>query len=216
MEKVNLEKYDNIVILAPHPDDEVLGCSALFSDKNRPKLSICYVSDGCFYNYPTIRSKEAREIRFKELDRLCTKLNIPYTYFKIRDTHIEESYNEFCNGIREHCEKNKLYGKRVAWFMPNQDESHKDHVKTMQHFHHMKYFDIKAKDKAKWETYQYEIWTPMPKTRYYLEIDIDFKRDLLSYYPSQMEDVPYIEGLIGLNKYRGLQILNNHPIEAFW
>lgn len=217
MKELNLDKCDKIVILAPHPDDEVLGCFSLFSKPEwLEKLIVCYVTDGCFYDYPNVRSQQARSIRKKELEELCENFNIAYHCMNIRDSHTKESKGIFFEQLHKLMKLNGLYSEKTAWFVPHQDERHEDHKCLRGFLSSYFFFHVSEKDRLKHKIYQYEVWTPMTDETYYHKISPARKASAMkSYYPSQLEKMPYIEGILGLNRYRGLQMLVDEHREVF-
>ncbi len=61
----------NIVVLAPHPDDEILGCTSVLKNHAESNLWVILVTNGdCF-------GKVSSEIRMKESQQALSLLNIP-------------------------------------------------------------------------------------------------------------------------------------------
>ena len=216
IKKLDLQKYEKVIILAPHPDDEVLGCHSVLFNKNiRDKITILYLTDGCFYDYPKVRSAKARDIRKKELELLCAHYNFDYKYFGFKDTHLSENVINAKEVIKKYLKDNNLLDKSIAWFVPHSNESHEDHKAAYKVYRALCYDTACAAKFYYWDSYYYEIWTPIQKFNQYEQIYTLYKKQMLNFYQSQMQDVPYIEGIFGLNRYRGLQMLANEHREVF-
>jgi LmbE family N-acetylglucosaminyl deacetylase len=216
MKELNLDKYDKIVILAPHPDDEVLGCYSLFSRlKWLAKLHIVYLTNGCFYDYPNIKSEKAASIRKAELENLCDIFEIPYYCMNIKDTHLKENKGEFLNKMLIAAKLFDFENKKIAVFMPHKDEKHEDHKCVYDFMEHFWFNNIKHSQKLNWSFFYYEVWTPMTGKDYYHIINPELKKKAIEFYPSQIEKVPYIDGILGLNRYRALQAVSDDYREVF-
>lgn len=218
LEQLELNDYDKIVIFSPHPDDELLGCSSiLFNEELRDKLNIVYLTDGCFYNYPTIRSKEAATIRKRELENLCATLKINHYYCGIRDTHLGDT-NE--DTIKEMIENALVLfdctnDKKIAFFVPHQKEIHDDHRQAFFKVRNaILALNILTKNNTK--LYEYEVWAHMEKPTYFGTVD-PYKKAyyMKTIYASQNTGLDYIESILGSNKYRGMQQLTKNYYEVF-
>ena len=210
MEQLNLNNYNDIIILAPHPDDELLGCSSILFNKNlKDKISIMYLTDGCFYDYPNIRSKRAAEIRKKELTIFCKYYGFNYHYCGIKDSHLNEHFIEFGQNLTKVLQE-KDWSKTML-LIPHSKELHDDHscIEGMLQF----YLNTVTKQ---FDILRYEVWTPMLRPKYYLKINpVEKERAMNLFYSSQMTKFNYVKGILGLNRYRGLQMLCNSHFEAF-
>ncbi len=73
--------YDNILIIAAHPDDEFLGCGGtiLKALNEKKKVHICFTTDGS--KYPPWNGKEInKERRLSEIKKIYEKLKISGLY----------------------------------------------------------------------------------------------------------------------------------------
>lgn len=213
MKQLNLDDFNKIIVLAPHPDDEVLGCFSLFQNPEwLKKLHIVYLTDGCFYDYPNIKSQEARDIRKKELQELCSYFKVTYTYAGIKDTHLSKNFSQFKKIIKDIYQDFKLHQVKTAWFVPNKHEKHEDHKSLHSWMEHML---TKLNFCSKQRLIEYEVWTPITSPKYYYSINPIKKEKAIQFYFSQIEKVDYIGGILGLNKYRGLQQISKDYMETF-
>ncbi|MCB0368541.1 MAG: PIG-L family deacetylase [Bdellovibrionales bacterium] len=81
-----LETISRIVVIAPHQDDEVIGCGGLLLKfkKNNPKIkiSIIYITDG---NQPLMKGGEVNSIKIRksEAQRVCNYIGGNGVFFDI-------------------------------------------------------------------------------------------------------------------------------------
>tara|TARA_B100000963_G_C22640807_1_gene680402 strand:- start:9397 stop:10278 length:882 start_codon:yes stop_codon:yes gene_type:complete len=81
----------NIVIIAPHPDDEVLGAFGLLSSL-KSKITVIYLSSGSIQD-SLIREKEARNV--------CKKMNVNCFFFNKNLNDNEINFEEIVKKILE-------------------------------------------------------------------------------------------------------------------
>ena len=62
--------------------------------------------------------------------------------------------------------------------------------------------------KQKTKVFMYEIWNPLPVFTHFIDISdsLEHKKNLIKQYKSQNEIQGYSSGIIGLNKYRAMQL----------
>ncbi len=186
-----------ILILAPHPDDDVIGCGGAIRKhiKNNSKVKVVYMTDGrrSAQNIPInelihIRKEEAKNA----LDVLgCydpTFLNYPDRKLKCNT----ESINRITNILNEY-QPQSIY---VPFFTDN----HPDHVVTTK---------IVAKALERYphdlNCYNYEIWAPLhPNILVDISDVIDEKIDAIKAHKTQLKIVNYAEKIRGLNAYRSM------------
>lgn len=70
--------------------------------------------------------------------------------------------------------------------------------------------------RASAQIYEYEVWTPITMPTAFFDISdvIEIKKEMIKVYKSQIIDKDYYNGIIGLNKYRGI-FYNNEYCEAY-
>jgi len=203
----------NILVVAPHHDDEVIGCGGTIINhhKKGDKIWIVYITAG-WSGLPKIKSKKkAIKIIEKEARNACEILGVEKLIFmREEDRNISENekvVQKLIKIIRE-IKPNLIYTphpgekdiehritykitKEASWlskspYLPNLGDSTKS---------------IKA-------IYLYEVWTPMEK--FFIKEDItsevDRKTEALLAYKSQIEYLNLVDAIIGLNMYRGSMV----------
>jgi len=200
--KVNLS--DKILIIAPHPDDESIGCGSLLLDYSN-QIDILVITDGkngcrlsCDYvkkNIVSIRSVELNNaMRYARVNSV-KELGLPdgSSYFMKNRINIDTT----------------LY---TMIFVPNRFETHLDHMYLFDQI-----YRAKRRQHSNCKIYEYEIWTPLRKPNYYYDCGNDYTRklELISHYSSQLAEYDYISIAKGLNMYRGAK-LKRQFCEAFY
>lgn len=185
---------DKCLLLAPHPDDETVGCGGLLL-KYSDNFDIICLTDGRRggYNQP---EAEVAAIRKAEFEIAVNKIGITnYNILNIEDRKLINNYSIFQNINPE---------KYDYIFIPNYFDQHKDHKavtillkKLLKTKRHKKNLKIAF----------YEVWSPLTIPNYYLDISdvIEQKEALIDIYQSQTRYVDFKNGIKSLNQYRGMQ-----------
>lgn len=203
----------NILAVAPHLDDEVLGCGGTIAKHHRKgdKVFVVYITAG-WSGLPKIKSKEtAIKIREKEARRACKILGVEKALF-LR----EKDRNFSCSGkiIQKLIKVIRQIRPKVI-YAPHPKEKDLEHRITYEVARESSwlskspYFLNLGKPIESIEALRlYEVWTPMKN--YFIKEDItsvvDIKIKALSAYKSQMEYLNLVDAIIGLNMYRGSMV----------
>ncbi|HPG29498.1 MAG TPA: PIG-L family deacetylase [bacterium] len=165
---------DNILILVPHPDDEIIGCGGLILRMLEQKKKI-------FLLY----SSNAQTIRIEELKRVNKVLGTDYL--------VNSSY--YRKTLKELIEKLKP----EAVILPNFIDNHPEHFKISEEL----YFILKNRSDLEFKILMYEIWSPhQPNIIIDITKHIETKINLLKLYASQLINKDYVNIVKGLNSYR--------------
>jgi len=196
------------LILAPHPDDETLGCGgtiALYSGKI--VFTVIALSNGEAINLPEgnkadLRKKELRDAMEILGVRDIIFLNIPDGKFKEHRDEIKKKISEIF-----------LLKEPQIVFSPSPLDLHPDHRETA-----MGCIELVEKFPSTKIAF-YEIYNPI---RFNTLIDIskvvETKKEALTKYHYSMlkkEDI-FISSVLSLNRFRSLFTLKNSYYEAFW
>jgi LmbE family N-acetylglucosaminyl deacetylase len=203
----------NILVVAPHHDDEVLGCGGTIAKHygKGDKVFVVYITAG-WSSLPKIKSKgTAIKIREKEAKKACNILGVGKTFF-LREKDRGLFYNgeivqKLINVIRE-------VNPQII-FVPHPEEKDLEHRITYEIAREASWLSkspylpkLGKSVKSIEALYLYEVWTPMKN--YFIKEDItsviDTKIKALSAYKSQMEYLNLVDGIIGLNLYRGSMV----------
>ena len=184
------EKY---LVIAPHPDDESIGCGGLLS--MYPK----------FFDVVCLTHGDDSDIRKQEMQKAMALAEINnLKMLNLRDKNIINGQKEF--------DTIDISSYDII-FIPYIFDQHKDH----------KAVSLLLSNKLKHSEYKsnlniayYEVWSTINMPQYYVDISkvIDMKKQIINCHQSQTISKNYADKIIGLNSYRGL-LKNLDAVEAF-
>lgn len=181
---INIKEQDRILVVAPHPDDESIGCGGLLSIYGK-QCDVLVITDGDSKNGET----DIADIRESEFERAISLTGVRNHFF-LRIP--ERKINLFKDRISEikFSEYNHI-------FVPNRYDEHKDHVAV--------YKIIKRLVNKKSKLYEYEVWTPLRIPNIYVDISevSENKINMIKAHESQVAELDYVGMIMGLNVYRG-------------
>lgn len=200
------QKNLKVLVFAPHPDDETLGCGGTLAKlvKNGAHVRIVLMSLG-EQGYPQgFDPKQAGETRKTEFLAATTALGIKDVTFynqpdaNLRNTHalselILAEFNEF--------QPNWVY-------VPSPLDGHRDHVAAA-----LSVLSIWEQIGCPSRMWLYEVWTTLPIshvvdiTRFYT-----LKRAAILHYSLPLQCQDYLHYITGLNNYRGLATGNRSAV----
>lgn len=181
---INIKENDRILVVAPHPDDESIGCGGLLTLYGK-QCDVVVITDGD--NRKVV--SDIADVREKEFVKAISLAGVhEYKCLRIPERQI------------------KQYKKKIAEidfekynhvFVPNRFDEHKDHADV--------YKVVKGLMKKKTKLYEYEVWSPLRKPNIYLDITAvsDQKIQMIKSHESQIHELDYVGMIIGLNAYRG-------------
>ena len=210
-----------IIIFAPHPDDDLIGCggSIVKHIKQGNEVTIVYMTSGDAgsLKYTKVELAEIREKEAKNATKILGVTNL--VFLKNPDGYLEynkENLTKIVGLIREN--------KPNIVYIPHKFDAHKDHMKTNE-------LVVEAIGRASGPWFQeckgkpwsvetvlcYEVWTPLQEISYVEDITefIDLKINALERHKSQIQDIQYNEAVRGLNRYRGIMTGKGKYCECF-
>ena len=200
MKQFEIKDTDKCLILAPHADDESLGCGG-FLLKNSKNCFVVVLTDGSKCGY--INKDEIIKIRLDELKSAMEFLKIKdYKNLLIEDKKLKSNLIKL----------NKIKFSDYDYvFVPNEYESHIDHSCIFNKVKSILRFSPRTKIVC------YEVWTPIPKPNLFLDISdvMDKKIELVSLYKSQAKFKDYAKMTTALNNFRGIKH-NKEYAEAYY
>ena len=193
-----------ILILSPHPDDEILGMGGLIQlyVNLGSKIKIVYLTNGINALQNDITSElKLDEIRKKESIEVCKLLNIQPTFWDIPDAK-RLSNNKIINYLKpnEKCVgdlTDLIHGIRPnKIFLTSFYEYSPDHYMANK----ILYASLSKIKLTNFNIFGYEVWNLIPFPNFFIDITsvMSRKLELLNYYKSQTDD-GFLEKLI-LNK----------------
>lgn len=191
MEELSIPKTAKILIVAPHPDDESIGCGGVLA-KFFSQSKVLLLTNGCKGHKSDLTDSECAQIRHNEFVAAMQSLNIEIiSECGLADGDLARHLNEI--------PEIDLSGFDYI-FIPHKNEAHRDHRAAFEYFarlYRQKHCNAKM--------YAYEISRPIAEPSHYIEVNtcINIKKDLINHYSSQMLIEDYIALAYGLNMYRG-------------
>ncbi len=176
-----LKETDKCLVIAPHPDDESIGCGGILNlyPDNFDVISLTAPS-------------EERKNEFKSAMEFANIKN--YKMLNLEDKHISEGYEKF---------KEINISEYDYIFIPYVFDQHKDHkAVSLLLEKHIK----NSKHKNDLKIAYYEVWSAMSMPQYYINITKAAKKkaDMINLHKSQIATKDYAQKILGLNSYRGL------------
>ncbi len=198
--KIQLKK-ENVLILSPHPDDEVIGCGGVLLELARLNANV--------YTLYLNRAEESRFLRDLDLNKKIRtreseirKVACLLKWIKF-DFVYDKGAKPNENVIMDRIEKFIELSNPSKIFIPWYGDNHVEHkifnsylAKSRLTMNFLKNSQICA----------YEVWSPITAPTSFFEVTslIDKKAELISLYSSVTQEVNYIDTTLGLNRYRSL------------
>lgn len=187
---LKLEENDKCLVIAPHPDDESIGCGGIMSKYPQ--------------NFKVVCLTHANDERKNEFENAMNYLNIERDILNIEDKHISEGYDEFS--------KINFDGFNYV-FIPYIFDQHNDHkAVSLLLFEYLKKNNVNKNLKIVF----YEVWSAMNMPNYFINISkfMENKINAINFHKSQVDEKDYATKILGLNQYRGM-IINCAAAECF-
>jgi LmbE family N-acetylglucosaminyl deacetylase len=203
-----------VLVLAPHPDDETFGCGGTIRmlTEGGVSVDVAFLTRGeQGLEGGAAASEQSRqtmaEIRTREARAACEILGVDNVYFLSgHDTQLgaeSRLSGEIARLLQE--------GAYQRVFCPWPHDSHDDHQAT---FALLRQAVTDSGVTASF--WLYEVWKPLPANTFVpIDRTLDAKRRAIEQYRSQLGQLNYREGFLGLAAYRSLFCPASSYAEAF-
>jgi LmbE family N-acetylglucosaminyl deacetylase len=201
------------IVLAPHPDDETLGCGGtvrlLLNSKKQVKIIFLTSGEKADPSYPV---SEMSSVREKEAVKALKVLGVTdYEFFRFPDRELQINYKNALESLLkviEHYEPDTIYS-------PSPVELNPDHRITASLA--MDILKIKSKSTHSIKIVFYEISIPL-RPNIFVDITEIFgvKKKAIKEYKSQLKIIDYLRHITSLNAVRTLTVQKAKYVEAFW
>ena len=201
----------NVLVIAPHPDDETIGCGGavcLHAQKG-DRVTAVFLTSGEL-GLKKLPREEAWKIREAEAHRAGKILGLVELHFlRQPDWTLAEHIvgaAELLGPILRHQPPQLIY-------LPHQLEWHPDHQAALPIVREAaKRSGIPAP-----QLRAYEVWTPLGKFDDVVDISAVMPRKLraLRAHRSQLAEFDYVQAMRGLNQYRGALAAKTRYAEVF-
>jgi len=214
-------KGDKILVLAPHFDDETIGCGGTLYKhiKNGGEVSVVFLTDGrtgskALLNLSGEQRRKAEEalveMRKKEAKLALEVIGIKeFIFFDIEGSKLASTKE-----IQDRLKKILHSFKPDIVYLPFFLEEHPEHRITSRIL-----LEATEGTNFKFDCLGYEIWTPLfPNCLVKIDETVEIKKEAIQQYKSQLTDKDYIHTNLGLNAYRSIALLDNNCrfVEAFF
>jgi len=189
----------NVLVLAPHPDDEVLGCGGAVCQHTAAgdRVVVAFLTSGELGLKQMPREKAWR-IREREAQAAAKILGLAALEFlRGPDWGLAEAKTKVAQRLRRILEREKP----ELIYLPHPGDWHPDHQATLPLLcAAAKRIGLKAP-----ELRAYEVWTPLPEFDHVVDISRLMPRKLraLRAHKSQLGEFDYVRAVTGLNQFRG-------------
>ena len=212
---------ERVIVLAPHMDDETIGCGGTLARHARAgaAITVVFLTDGRHGGGPRLKTltgeeraaEEAKLIatRKAEAHRALQRLGVQSTAFlDIEDGTLTQNSGAAprLRAILEHERPELVY---VPCFL----EQHPDHLAASTIL-----LEATRGAALHFQCFGYEVWTPLfPNCFVKIDEVVEQKKQALAEYRSQLEQTDYMHSGLGLNAYRSAAFNDNYGrfAEAF-
>ena len=200
----------NVLVLAPHPDDESLGCGgALCKHAARgDRVVVIFVTSGELGLKHLPRDK-AWAVREREAQRAAKVLGVEAVEFlRLPDWSVNEHVAQAARLLRPILRREKP----TRIYLPHAREWHPDHRATFRALR-----SACRGDAHRAEVLAYEVWTPLTEHDHVEDITAEMPTKLraLRAHRSQLSQFDYARAVRGLNQFRGALAARCRYAEVF-
>jgi len=187
---------DNVLVLSPHPDDDVFACGGLIKhlSKNGSHIKVVYITDGVYGN---VKDKIDHDLIAKREHEAV-----------IRDKGVTKN-KKLWERIFEELKIRKL----DLVVVPSGEDWHPDHSGTYEAFN-IAYKKLRGKKPRVW---QYQVWG-VAKANIFFPIDkyVRYKKEAAAAHKSQNKVVDYTNAVIDSDSFWGKIFGTSNYAEVFW
>ncbi len=207
----HINKNTRILVVCPHPDDEMLGAGG-FMIKNAKHIDcLCMASAGV--KTQKIDAEPRADLRIKEFHKVMDTIGVKNRWI-FKTFGIPPMCDQIQNYFDDYCKILDL--KKYDYiFLPNPDDNHPEHqFITNKLFKKILHHNGYNPDT---QIVFYEVWRPIPFPHLFYDIsDVAKKKfKVIGLYKSQNGWIKYPFRIEGLNRYRGMLSNNIDYAEAF-
>ncbi|HVW68166.1 MAG TPA: PIG-L family deacetylase, partial [Steroidobacteraceae bacterium] len=213
---------ENVVVLAPHMDDETIGCGGTLARHVQAgaTVRVVFLTDGRQGANATMvgltdearASQEAELVRTRrnEARSALDTLGIhEVDFFDAPDGELTENTEMASGPLRKILQRARPDLVYLPFFL----EQHPDHSATTRVL-----LEATRDSNLNFTCCSYEVWTPLfPNCLVKIDAQMELKRKAIACYDSQLHGSNYVHTALGLNAYRSSAFINDYAkyVEAF-
>jgi LmbE family N-acetylglucosaminyl deacetylase len=207
---INKPEGSTILVLSPHPDDDVIGCGGTLYKHHLAgdHITVAYITDGRKGSPKPTDEEILVHERRQEATAAANIIGIEKTVFlDNRDMELMRNDNTIKQMLQliVDCDPDIIY-------LPSFFDNHQDHIATNKIF-----TSACGKIKKTYQCYAYEVWTPLIPNRLVDISDcIDVKIAAIRQHQSQVIHINFMDKISGLNAFRTITAPKLKYAEAFY
>jgi LmbE family N-acetylglucosaminyl deacetylase len=199
----------NVLVVAPHPDDEAIGCGGAIClhAARGDRVTAVFLTSGEL-GLKHLPCEEARRVREAEADAAAEVLALAgVTFLRLPDWFVGERIGDAAAALRPVLEREE---PRVV-YLPHPGDEHPDHRAAMP------VLRAALRDGLAPIARAYEVWTPLTEFDRVEDITTVMRRKLWAVrcHASQVATFRYDRAVRGLNQYRGALAARCRYAEVF-
>jgi len=202
---------EKILVLAPHMDDETIGCGGTLALHARrgAQITVVFLTDGRNGSSEVnVLYGEERERKQRELIELRTiEARAALQWLGVNRMiclDAEDGALERCDWAAEQLRAVLLKHRPDIVYLPFYLEEHPDHRAASRVL-----LDAVAGTSLQFQCMGYEVWTPLfPNCLVRIDSTVEAKKQALQEYRSQLKQCDYLHASIGLNAHRSAGLIN--------
>lgn len=200
-----------VLVIAPHPDDESLGCggSIRLHRLRGDRVHVVFLTSGEL-GLKQLPSSQAQLIREREAVAAAEILGVTeLTFLRKMDWFVGDCIDETVTILKPIMER-EVPG---LIYLPHNAEWHPDHRAVLEIVRSA----LCAGTTPAPNLLTYEIWTPLSTYNHVVDISttMECKLDAIRCYSSQLATFRYDSAILGLNQYRGALTAHCNYAEVF-
>jgi LmbE family N-acetylglucosaminyl deacetylase len=201
----------SVLILAPHPDDEVLGCGGAICRHlaQGDSVSAVFLTSGelGLKQHPPDRARQIREAEAAAAARILKLASLEF--LRGPDWGVAEALDRLTPPLAAVLQR--LRPSRI--YLPHPDDGHPDHQASLPLLERA----LAVAGGARPELLAYEVWTPLVTFDQVMDLTPWMSRKLraLRAHASQLAEFDYVRAIRGLNQYRGALAARRPYAEVF-
>jgi len=187
-----------IIVLAPHMDDEVLGCGGTIAlhVASGSDVKVVFLTDGCRGGTPGEDPSNVVAIRKAEAERAARVLGINKLLFLDAPDGRLQSDTAVAGRLHAVLESERPEIVYVPFFL----ERHPDHRAANDVL-----LAATHQSRLDFECRGYEVWSAtLANCLVAIDATVELKRQALACYPSQLAQMDYLHAGLGLNAWRAI------------
>jgi LmbE family N-acetylglucosaminyl deacetylase len=204
---------ETVLIVAPHPDDEAIGCGGaicLHRQRGDP-VQVVFLTSG-EKGIPDVAEDAVRAIREAEAREAAAVLDVNgVAFLRLPDLGLEHCLERGAEAVRQVLEEHRPH----LVYLPHPADDHPDHAATVSLVRAAR-AQLTGRPRRP-ELRVYEVWSPMTHYGWVEDISAVMRRKLRAVrcYRSQLAIFRYDRAVRGLNQFRGVLGAGSRYAEAF-